>query len=86
MKFLAFILLALTPVDSQGAAPKKSRTTPWWVGQKPKKQQGQIRFPEIFVWRFRTPLTEKRPKTPAKTKKIDIAFLQKENRHRILTK
>jgi hypothetical protein len=54
-------------VGARGKGPPKKKIGDprgEWVGQKPKKDQGQIHFFDIlFMVFFLTPLTEKRPKT-----------------------
>jgi hypothetical protein len=46
------------------AKPKKSVSpVGGWVGQRPKKDQGQVYFSTFVLWCFWPPLTEKRPKT-----------------------
>jgi hypothetical protein len=57
------------PLAQRSKGPPKIKTgdpvVGGWVGQRPKKDQGQIYCFDIYIfkWYFLTPLTEKRPKT-----------------------
>jgi hypothetical protein len=80
-----FFLILNTWLNQGAAENKIGSPCGEWVGQRPKKDQGQINTFRCFLWCFRTPLAEKRPKSDKKnkgtqqieekTKNFDMDFL-----------